>query len=279
MMKEEYKTIILSDCYYTPARDKRQSFDLVIPQGLNSNAGLVMCIYGGGWVMGDKSEYHNNLIKLCREKGVAAAALNYRYVSETTGFDDELDDISSALAAIKAEGEKRGIVFDRVLLNGISAGGHLALLYAYSRKDTAPVKPVCVVSLCGPSDFEYEFYYSRENAVTKEAGPDYFREIIGRGIGRSFAADEIDDVRPALKKRSPVNYVDRNTVPTVFGHGDRDDIVPLRNAIELDKKLTECGVEHSFVPFPDSGHPCENKESMKKLMDLFFDCVNRYIVR
>ena len=82
-----------------------------------------------------------------------------------------------------------------------------------------------------------------------------------------------------LKKYSPVNYVDKNTVPTVFGHGDRDDIVPWRNALALDKKLTECGVEHSFVPFPGSGHPCENKESMKKLMELFFDYVDRYIVR
>jgi dipeptidyl aminopeptidase/acylaminoacyl peptidase len=66
-------------------------------------------------------------------------------------------------------------------------------------------------------------------------------------------------------------------VPTFFGHGEQDTIVPYANAVDLDARLTECGVEHTFVSFPDSGHGCEDKASMSKLMALFFGCVDKYL--
>lgn len=265
------------DSYYTPARSKRQTYDLVIPKSASGSTGLVLCIHGGGWVEGNKDEYTGSLMRLSEEKGCAAACMNYRYVSETVGFDDILDDVSSALAAIKKAGAAYGVAFNRVLLTGISAGGHISLLYAYTRNAAAPIKPVCVVELCGPTNFEDGFYYSDENSVNRAVGPAYFRNIISNGVKHAVDPDDLGSAASALRRYSPVNYVKADTVPTVFGHGAQDTIVPYRNALDLEAALTANGVEHSFVSFPDSGHGCENKESMKKLMRLFFGCVDRYL--
>ena len=267
----------LYDLYYTPARNRRQTFDLVIPEGLSGSAGLVLCIHGGGWVEGDKGAYADSLTQLSGEKGFAAAGMNYRYVSETVGFADILDDVSAALAAIREAGAACGVDFDRVLLTGISAGGHIALLYAYTRKDAAPIRPVCVVELCGPTDLEDGFYYADDNSVNRAVGPAYFRGIISNGAGYPVDPDDLAAAAPALRRDSPVRHVGADAVHTVFGHGERDGIVPYRNALDLDAALTANGVEHTFVSFPDSGHGCEDRASMKKMMELFFGCADRYL--
>lgn len=268
---------IILDRYYTDERDRRQSYDLVIPRDASGSTGLVLCIHGGGWVEGNKEDYGKSILQMSDEKGFATASMNYRYVSEKVGFDEIMDDITSALASIKETGEHYGVTFDKVLLTGISAGGHLSLLYAYTKQQEAPIKPVCVVELCGPSDLENEFYYSEENSVSKAVGMDYFRGIIGRGVKHEIALDDFDSARPALKKYSPVNYVDENAVPTFFGHGEQDEIVPYQNALDLDAALTKYGVEHEFVSFPNSGHGCEDSESISKIMKIFFNCAETYL--
>ena len=268
---------IFLDQNYAGGKDPRQTYDLVIPKSLSGSSGLILCIHGGGWVEGSKDSYTDSLFRAADEKGFGAACVNYRYVSENVGFDDVMDDISSALRAIRERGGEFGVDFDRVLLTGISAGGHLSLLYAYTRKDAAPVRPVCVVELCGPTDLENEFYYSDESSVNRAVGAYYFRNIIGNGIRHPFTLDDLESARPALKKYSPLSHVDENSVPTVFGHGEQDEIVPYQNAVDLDARLSECGVEHTFVSFPDSGHGCEDKASMAKIMELFFVCAEKYL--
>ena len=268
---------IFLDRYYTDKKDERQKYDLVFPKNAKGDLGLVLCIHGGGWVEGSKKSYTGSLFKVSEEKGVAAACMNYRYVSENVSYDDILDDITSVLAVIKAKGAENGVNINKVLLTGISAGGHLSLLYAYTKKDAAPVKPVCVVELCGPTDLEDPFFYSEKNRVGASVGTEYFRNIISNGIGFDIDPDDFDKARNAMKKYSPINYVDENTVPTVLGQGENDDIVPYRNSLDLDKKLTGHNVEHTFISFPDSNHECEDKASMSEIMKLFFEYIDMYL--
>lgn len=263
--------------YYTDREDERRKYDLVFPENAEGSLGLVLCIHGGGWVEGSKDAYTGSLSQVSEERGVAAACMNYRYVSENVSFDDVLDDIASALGAIKAKGAEYGLYFDKVLLTGISAGGHLSLLYAYTRKSVSPIEPVCVVELCGPTDLENPFFYSVKNRVGASVGVEYFRNIISHGIGFDIDLDNFDAARKAMKKYSPINYVDVNTVPTVLGQGEIDDIVPYQNSLDLNAKLNEFKVEHTFISFPDSNHECEDKASMSAIMNLFFEYIDTYL--
>lgn len=263
--------------HYAGNRNKRQTYDLVFPKDAKGDLGLVLCIHGGGWVQGDKEEYTENLFQVSEEKGVAAACMNYRYAAKDVSFEDMLDDITSALSAIKAKGEKYGVNFNKVLLTGISAGAHLSLLYGYTKKDVAPIEPACIVELCGPTDFENPFFYSVENRVGAAVGVEYFRNIISNGINFDIDLDNFDTAREAMKKYSPINFIDENTIPTVFGHGEIDDIVPYQNSLDLDKKLTEFNVEHTFISFPNSNHGCEDGESRSKIMKIFFEYIDNYL--
>ena len=276
-IKHYHSNRIFLNEYYTDRKNERQKYDLVFPKNAKGSLGLVLCIHGGGWVEGKKDEYTENLFQVSEEKSVAAACINYRYTSEVISYDDILDDITAALTAIKAKGAEYGVIFDRVLLNGVSAGAHLSLLYAYAKKNVAPIKPACVVELCGPTDLENPFFYSAENRVGASVGVEYFRNIISNGISFDINLENFDAARDAMKKYSPINYVDENTVPTVFGHGEIDDIVPYQNSFDLNAKLNEFHVEHTFISFPNSNHECEDKESLSAIMKLFFEYIDTYL--
>ena len=277
MMRSYPRCTMFGDRYYTEAKIKRQTYDLVIPDGLTGSAGLILCIHGGGWIEGDKSSYTSYLCQIAEDRGIAAASVNYRFVSDSVSFDDVLDDITSALAAIRAKGEEIGISFDRALLTGVSAGGHISLLYACTRRGEAPIKPVCVVELCGPTDLEDPFYYSEEYASSRTVGAKWYRKSIGDGTGRTIPDGDIGPARPALKKYSPINFIDGNTVPIYFGHGDRDAVVPYRNALDLDGKLTELGTEHELITFPDSGHECGDQAAKDRFFDMLFSRAERLL--
>ncbi len=268
---------IFLDEYYTAEKNERQKYDLVIPKSAKGKLGLVLCIHGGGWVEGRKESYTKNFFQFSEKKGVAAASINYRYVSESVNYGDLLDDITAALKAIKAKGAEYGVEFDKVIFTGISAGGHLSLLYAYTRKDTAPIKPVAVVELCGPTDLENPFFCSKENRVGASVGTEYFRKIISNGIGFEIDLENYGAAAEYMKKYSPVNFIDENTVPTVFGHGEIDDIVPYQNALDLDGKLTEHNVEHIFISFPNSNHECEDKDSFERYIQLSYEYIDTYL--
>ena len=63
-----------------------------------------------------------------------------------------------------------------------------------------------------------------------------------------------DEAKAALRSISPVYYVDKNTVPTVIGHGLADPIVPYVNATVLDAALALNNVRHNFITSPLGGH-------------------------
>lgn len=268
---------ICFDRYYTPGKNVRESYDLLIPRKAKGDMGLVLCVHGGGWVEGKKDEYTKSLPKVSTEHGLACACMNYRYASNEVDFEAILDDISLALSEIKRQAAKHGVNINKVLLTGISAGAHLSLLYAYTRRRTAPVAPVCVVELCGPTDLTDPFYFAPDNSVNRAVGVGYFRDILSKGSGFNIDLNDIVSAQPALAKGSPINYIDNHTVPTIFGHGEQDEIVPYQNALDLDRKLTEYGIEHTFVSFPNSGHGCEDKTSLSKIMKLFFEYADKYL--
>jgi len=268
---------IFFDQPYSESRDSEQTYDLVLPKNKTGDLGLVLYIHGGGYTQGGKGDYTEHILMHSDGDKVAGASINYRFLSESIGFEDIMDDITAALTAIKAKAADYGINLTKVLLSGESAGGHLCLLYAYSQKDVAPIKPVCVVELTGPTNLEDPFFYSEENLYARVRGNDYMRQLFSAGIKQEIDLNNFTAAQEALQKYSPVNYVDENTVPTFFGHGDSDRIVPYQNAVDLDAKLTECGVTHKLITYPNSGHSHEDETAQAEYTAAFTSCLNTYL--
>ncbi len=243
---------------------ERQVLDLYIPKNCDDETGLVLLIHGGWWLSGDKESYHSFLKWIADNQRVAAAAINYRYVNEETDIFDLLDDIESALTCIKEKGEENGTNINRVILRGYSAGGHLSLLYAYSRADTSPITPVAVFSDAGLTDLYDENYY-----INSDEGTIF--PPISYAIGETFTYGNRHTVKEKLESVSPLYYVNESTVPTVINHGMKDNVVPFSNAVSLDKKLTEFGIEHEFNVYPNSDHGLSSDEEQDDKADRFFE--------
>ena len=253
---------------------ERQILDLNIPKDNDGEIGLVLFIHGGAWIAGDKEGYKSGVKAAAETYGFAGASINYRYISEDVDLNDVLDDIDLALKCIKQKGEENGVNINKVLLTGDSAGGHLSMLYAYSRAQNAAIKPAAVVSNSGPADLTDENFYIN-NAMGDE---EFVSLLFSYASGQTFNYAQRESAKAALRKVSPLFYVNENTVPTVINHGMKDTIVPYSNAVSLDAKLTQYGVTHVLNSYPNSDHDLGSDEANRKIAnDLLIEYCNTYL--
>lgn len=253
---------------------ERQVLDLRLPENSDGEVGLVLMIHGGAWIGGDKEGYATGIKTACEELGYAAAAINYRYLSEDVTLHDIADDIESALRVIKEKGAAVGIDINKVLLTGDSAGAHLSMFYAYSRCDTAPIKPAAVVSNCGPTDLSDENFYINNSLGNEETIADLFSLC----IGRDFSYAQRASYKEELEAVSPLYYVNAQTVPTVINHGMKDSIVPFSNAQALVAKFEEYGVKYDFNAYPNSDHDLGSDSENKSIAnDLLISYIKTYL--
>ena len=238
---------------------ERQKLDVYFPEEHDGEVGLFLLIHGGAWIGGDKSSCTETGLVAARDFGLVGAAINYHYISDSTHMDTLMNDIDLALAKIKAMGAEKGINVNKVMFMGFSAGAHMSLLYAYSKADTAPIKPVAVVSCAGPTDFTDESFYINNSIGDAETMATLFSWAGGKSF--TYADRANAEVRSSLEAISPLNYVSANSVPTIINHGDKDTIVPYSNAVNLDAKLTEYGVPHHFNTYKNDGHGLGNDKA------------------
>lgn len=261
--------------------DNNQKLDMVLPKEKNSDGtvGLIVLIHGGAWIEGSKDSYDDTLVT-CAQYGYAAAAIDYRFISDDTHLDAELDDINAALAKIKSIAANKGFTINKAMLSGDSAGGHLAMLYSYSRKDTAPITPVAVMSNSGPSDLTNSDMFEKNSIGDLST----MLTLMGKASGTNISVDDYNaksdnyyKMIKSLRIYSPVTYA-ATAVPTVIAHGKNDTLVPYATAVTLDAKLTEYGIKHDFVTFPNSGHGLENdSDCSKKAGDLMVSYAEEYL--
>ncbi len=251
---------------------ERHTLNLYIPADKES-VGLVLMIHGGAWIAGDKADYAGEVERVLG-MGYAVASVNYRYISEEVNLIDVTDDIQLAVAKIKELSEKRNVEINKMVLTGISAGGHLAMLYAYSRDEVSAIKPVAVLDYCGPTDLSDDAYYF-DNGI---GDSEYVAQILSWAGGYKHTFATREEAKEALWNVSPLKYVDADTVPTVINHGMADDIVPFSNAVSLRDKFDSLGITYEFNAYPNSGHGLNSDEAnMKKADELYSKYLETYL--
>lgn len=237
-------------------------FDLYLPKdNTKKNYGLVVYLHAGGFTTGDKQDDVEMLKWLCA-KGYVAVGINYtlRTDENDKSVYTQSIEIKRAIPIVIEEAKKLGYNIDKMAIAGGSAGGCLALLYAYRDKDEAPVPVKMVFEGVGPSSFypedwtNYGFDQDTEDARKGAAG--LFGIMAGKEITVDMLGTEAYD--EAVKDISALAWVDENTVPTLLAYGKYDTVQPFKGAVRLDKKLTEYNVPHDFIVFEHSGHGLQN---------------------
>ena len=226
-----------------------QKLDLYLPAGKTS-ASLILFLHGGAWVTGSKESYTYDA-KKWQAMGYATASMNYRFLGDGVLFSEQLADITAALNAIVQTARYNGVTLTKAAFVGMSAGAHLALLYAYTKAAESPLPPAAVISSSAPTDFTDPAFIRNSDMVQSVItniglDPNLVASTLESGLAEAFL--------PVLRNISPAKQVTASSVPTLMAHGTADTIVPYSNALRLDAALTNAGVRHNFVTFQDAGH-------------------------
>lgn len=273
MKTDALKYILYPDLEY--GKNERHRLDLYIPNSLKSENGLILFIHGGGWNSCDKSA-HSDDARFRAEQGYVSATMNYRYVSDDIHIDDILEDISSALQFLKDKCGEMKINLSKCILSGGSAGGHLCLLYAYTKRNLAPIEPVAVVCHCPPADLsDSRLIMGKDNQYES-----YKYEILSKCIGKAITKESFctDEIQSILRSYSPITYVNDKTPPTVISQGLIDDIVPYDASLEFYNLLKKSGVECEWVRYKNSGHPLDkDPDSAEETRRIFTEYAKKYL--
>lgn len=218
-----------------------QKLDLGLPANRTANTSLVIVVHGGGWSTGDKAEL-TWLLNGLKQRAFAVANINYRLTLNTAdNYKMQLDDLDSAIQFTLRQATLYTFNAQKFYIVGHSAGGHLALSYAYTRNANGKIK--AAGSLAGPTDLFNMSYYNFN----------IYNSILEPFLGIPlFPATSASEQR--YKNCSP-QYLATNTSPaTIFFHGELDPVVYLEHSVNLAAKLGTVSVDKKLITYPLTFH-------------------------
>lgn len=234
-------------------------FDLYVPVDSNKDSyGLVVYLHAGGFTSGDKSEDADMLKRLC-SMGYVAAGVNYTLFSgenpEASVYSQSME-IKASIPAIVEETEKLGYHLDRMAVSGGSAGGCLALIYAYRDAETSPLPVKMVFEAVGPASFHHKDWKCYGLDKSPEAAAGLFSTMAGREITPEMIA--ADDYEDEVRDISADLWINDHSVPTLCAYGKYDKVCPFDASKHLIRALEEHNVPYDYIEFPHSGHGLQN---------------------
>jgi len=246
--------VIEKDVAYLETR-RAERLDLYRPEtrARDVRSPAVVIIHGGGWTGGDKGGSREfNIGTTLAKAGYVAASINY-WLGEARRWPTNLMDCKNAVRFLRANAARYGIDADRIGVIGGSAGGHLALMVAYTAGDSAlePAAPYpgvssgvrAVVDMYGPTNL------LTRQTTDKEGNP------TGRvRLDSHLLASRAEDDADAWKAASPVSRVRRDVPPTLILHGTADTTVDRDQSKELAAALARVGAVHELRLIPGVGH-------------------------
>lgn len=218
-----------------------QKMDIYLPPGRQTTTTkIIVMIHGGGWVVGDKSDFTEYVDTLKRRlPGYAIFNINYRLATGISNyFPTQENDVKAAIEFIYGKRNEYQISNKYILL-GASAGSHLAILQSY--KYSSPIKVKAVVDFFGPIDLVDMYNYP----ASASAPPSALVAVIGA----------TPTTNPALyQQSSPITFVNAQSPATIIFQGGADPLVSPSQSLALKNKLQSMGVVHQYFLYPTEKH-------------------------
>jgi acetyl esterase/lipase len=252
------------------------------PPGVAPSGLAVVYVHGGAWSLLDKDVGSRWTFRHLAAQGHVVMDVAYRMYPETDMLG-MVNDTKRAIAWMKAQGPAYGVDPEQVVVAGGSAGGHLALLTAYTPRDDAlrpddvgdtDLSVRAVISCYGPTDLRAYYDYTRQNLwghLTREQetrppsplmsrlfGTSY--ERLGLGKGGAVGATEPllggtpETVPDRYALFSPITHVQAGSPPTLLIQGKDDVIAPMSATNLLFEQLVVAGVPAVNIVFPHAEH-------------------------
>ena len=253
-------------------------FDLYVPKdNSKENYGLIVYLHAGGFTSGDKSGDEEILKWLC-SKGYVTAGINYtlRTNENNASVYSQSMEIKEAMPIVVEEAKKLGYNLNEMAISGGSAGGTLAMLYAYRDANESPIPVKMMFEMVGPASFfaeDWDIYGLDKN---KEAAAGLFGVMLGSEIDKDVIGT--DKLQEVMKPISAYAWVDENSVPSVIAYGKYDKVCPFKTARHLVNALEENNVDYKYFEAEHSGHGLQNDDKIyQECMDTVVEYLDKYM--
>ena len=253
------------------------------PPGVAPTGLAVIYIHGGGWRVGDKDLATRPFFRRLAAQG--HVILDIAYTLWPAGdIPAMIAEVKEAVLWMKDHSLEYGLDPERIVLMGGSAGGHLALLAAYTCGAPVPATAIrgrrclCARRGCllpghrflgtpgscrrastrtgerlvvGPLDSLSEGCLAR---IFNLHGNDLDSDISFRDFVPAIMGGTLEEIPETYRLLSPVHHVGPHCPPTLLLHGT-DDIFDLTPSVRrLHQELLGAGATSILVEFPHTEH-------------------------
>ena len=208
------------------------------PSQIAGKKPCVIVIHGGSWSSGD-SQQLPELNRDLASKGYNVASINYRMAPKWQN-PAPVQDVANALKYLRAHAEELHIDSDQFVLLGRSAGAQIALLAGYTLHDKA-IKGI--IDFYGPADMVWG-YSVPSNPLIMDS-----RKVMVNYLGGNY-----EQFPQNYVASSPIEFVDRQSPPTLIIHGKNDVLVAYEHSRRLNEKLQQNGIKHFWLQLPWATH-------------------------
>ena len=251
-------------------KNERNYYNLFIPYSSTKQKDkfnqIILFIHGGGWIGGNKEDMEF-LCSRYAKMGFITATMGYTLLLEKYkeyNIFRILDEITACIESIKEQLKQQGFNENKleIAIGGLSAGGHLALLYSYSMLKISSIPIKFVIDYVGPVSLEPEFWYkvAKKNETLENIEPKTidiaknnktlvkifeddctYVSFMNVFLGKKYSDNELKEIcankkinidnekykklNNSVKYTYPIYFINKNTVPTLCEYGGNDELV------------------------------------------------------
>lgn len=241
------------------------------PQGVPRSGLAFIYLHGSGWHYLDKDSGTRPFFRTLAAQGHVVMDVAYSLAPDVD-LVGMVGDVKQAIAWMKRNAGQYEIDPERVVLAGASAGGHLALLAAYTPNDPR-LQPEDVdedtavrgvVSYYGVGDLAAAHAYlqrippagSQMRKLARQVGllPEGQAFVDGREMLVGLCRGTPEEVPEVYRRGSPLYHVGPHCPPTLLFHGEHDMGLEVSQSRALYGALRGAGVPVVYVEMPNSEH-------------------------
>ena len=232
---------------YARYGQRAMELDLFRPRNIATPLPAIVCIHGGGWFKGKRSDM-TLLAQALAAKGFVTATISYRLSGEAK-FPAAIEDCKAAVRFLRANADRFGICIDAIGVTGLSAGGHLAALLSTSsgvkelEGSGGHAQQSSRVQACMAMGAQSDLQSERIRALSRQLQDPFYRPFLG---GNAANIPEL------YALASPRHHLDQGDPPLAFMAGDGDH--ESTHAQETRRDLMALGIATSLTLIPQAPH-------------------------